>query len=392
VISGVIVSSNFFCRVRVKMMLDRLPYQMLTNVLEVISTANDSLDGRLVRKKALNALYRTISAEGGIFFMPDGSGQLTDILLKNLEKAYCNYYQNYYYQFDPLQLTRGLENEKRLTYLEKAISYDSFQPTEYYNDFLKPQRIHHKLIINMVAEKELYGRIVLTRPLKSKRFSKREVRTAKTLSPYLAHAMAHNDLRKKIRLNGSILNYLENQSSMGMILLDECLKIVYRNPKADEIFDKFHVGDPAANPSDPISSQFLKDCREIKTGLEHCPVGGMTTPRYSEVKGRNQTRLSLTSKALDKGSSCEGSPMYIVSIQEQSPGKINPQYLMDTFHLSKREIDVVTLLISGLKNAQIAEELFVSEVTIKKHLQNIYDKVGVSNRTTLMNRIFIYNS
>ena len=179
---------------------------------------------------------------------------------------------------------------------------------------------------------------------------------------------------------------------MGMILLDECLKIVYRNPKADEIFDKFHAGDPAATPSDPISSQFLKDCREIKTGLEHCPGGGMVTPRYSEVKGRNQTRLSLTSKALDKGPSCEGSPMFIVSIQEQSPGKINPQYLMDTFHLSKREIDVVTLLISGLKNAQIAEELFVSEVTIKKHLQNIYDKVGVSNRTTLMNRIFIYNS
>jgi ATP/maltotriose-dependent transcriptional regulator MalT len=79
--------------------------------------------------------------------------------------------------------------------------------------------------------------------------------------------------------------------------------------------------------------------------------------------------------------------MFMVSIQEQFPANINPQHLMDAFHLSKREIEVVALLFSGLKNAQIAGKLFVSEITIKKHLQNIYEKVGVNNRTTLMNRI-----
>jgi DNA-binding CsgD family transcriptional regulator len=372
------------------MMMDRLPYHMLTNVLEVVSAANESLDGRLVRQKALHALFGTISAEGAIFFMPDGSGRLTDILLKNLEKAYCNYYKTYYHQFDPLQLTRGLDTGKGLAYLEKAISYDSRQPTEYYNDFLQPQKIHHKLIVNMVAEKELYGRIVLTRPRKSKRFNKKEIRTARTISPYLSHALAHNDLRKKIRLKGSILDYIEKQSLNGMILLDEGLRIIYRNPKAEEICDKFKGAESAVNHTDPISSHFLKDCRKIKVGLKTCPSGGMTVPRHSEVKGPNQTRFSLISKALDQGSDCEGSQMYMVTIQEQSPGNINPEYLMDTFRLSKREIDVVTLLILGLKNAQIAGKLFVSEVTIKKHLQNIYDKVGVNNRTTLINRIFTY--
>ena len=69
---------------------------MLTNVLEVISAANESLDGKLVRQKALHAFFDTISAEGAIFFLPDGSGQLTSIILKNLEKAYCNYYKTCY--------------------------------------------------------------------------------------------------------------------------------------------------------------------------------------------------------------------------------------------------------------------------------------------------------
>jgi DNA-binding NarL/FixJ family response regulator len=63
------------------------------------------------------------------------------------------------------------------------------------------------------------------------------------------------------------------------------------------------------------------------------------------------------------------------------------KYLIETFHLSKRETEVVTLLFLGLKNEQIAQKLFVSEVTIKKHLQSIYTKAGVHNRTTLINRI-----
>jgi len=367
--------------------MDKLPYPILTNVLEVISAANESLDCRLVRQKALDALFHTISAEGAIFFLPDGNGLLTFIILKNLDKAYCNYYKTYFCRYDPLRLTQGLDASRGPTRLEETISYDSFRPTEYYNDFLKPQKIHHKLIVNLVAEKELYGRIVLTRPRESDRFSKSEVRTAKTISPYLAHALAHNDLRRKIRLKGNILDYIEKQSSTGMILLDESLQIIYRNPKAEEAFDKVKRPGSAVEHEDPISTQLLQDCRKIKAGLESCPTGGMMVPRHSVVKGPNHTRFSLISRVIDQESDWEGSRLLMVSIEEQPPAKINPRFLMDKFHLSRREIDVVDLLFLGLKNAQIARKLFVSEVTIKKHLQNIYEKVGVSNRTTLINRI-----
>jgi DNA-binding NarL/FixJ family response regulator len=49
--------------------------------------------------------------------------------------------------------------------------------------------------------------------------------------------------------------------------------------------------------------------------------------------------------------------------------------------LSEREHEVLTQLAEGLTNAQIAERLSVSESTVKFHLQNIYDKLGVANRT-----------
>jgi DNA-binding NarL/FixJ family response regulator len=49
--------------------------------------------------------------------------------------------------------------------------------------------------------------------------------------------------------------------------------------------------------------------------------------------------------------------------------------------LSAREWEVLALVARGLSNTQIASALSVSENTVKFHLQNIFQKLGVNNRT-----------
>lgn len=49
--------------------------------------------------------------------------------------------------------------------------------------------------------------------------------------------------------------------------------------------------------------------------------------------------------------------------------------------LSEREIEVLSLVAQGLTNTQIAQRLSVSDNTVKFHLQNIYQKLNVNNRT-----------
>jgi DNA-binding CsgD family transcriptional regulator len=58
-----------------------------------------------------------------------------------------------------------------------------------------------------------------------------------------------------------------------------------------------------------------------------------------------------------------------------------PARHQDAGVLSERELQVLRLVAAGKTNRAIAEELFISEKTVARHVSNIFDKVGVSSRT-----------
>ncbi|WP_282081214.1 helix-turn-helix domain-containing protein [Aquimarina algiphila] len=52
--------------------------------------------------------------------------------------------------------------------------------------------------------------------------------------------------------------------------------------------------------------------------------------------------------------------------------------------ISNREKEVIALIVTGKKNKEISDELFVDISTIKSHINNIYRKTGVKNRKELI--------
>jgi ATP/maltotriose-dependent transcriptional regulator MalT len=48
--------------------------------------------------------------------------------------------------------------------------------------------------------------------------------------------------------------------------------------------------------------------------------------------------------------------------------------------LSAREMEVLLLAARGLSNGRIARSLHVAEATVKRHLANVYEKMGVGSR------------
>ena len=65
------------------------------------------------------------------------------------------------------------------------------------------------------------------------------------------------------------------------------------------------------------------------------------------------------------------------------PPQAAPQRDRERSPLSQREREIVALVAQGFKNKEMAEKMFISEQTVKNHLHNIFDKLGVSDRLEL---------
>lgn len=72
-----------------------------------------------------------------------------------------------------------------------------------------------------------------------------------------------------------------------------------------------------------------------------------------------------------------------------SISKANVNYLfkddfINKYKLSKRELEIVNLIVGGLTNAKIAEKLFISTFTVDTHRKNILQKLAIKNTAELV--------
>jgi DNA-binding NarL/FixJ family response regulator len=70
----------------------------------------------------------------------------------------------------------------------------------------------------------------------------------------------------------------------------------------------------------------------------------------------------------------------VLSVSRRSIGRLEREPEALSSPLSPRELDVLRGVARALSNAQLAAELFITESTVKRHLTNIYAKLGAASR------------
>ncbi len=131
---------------------------------------------------------------------------------------------------------------------------------------------------------------------------------------------------------------------------------------------------PGQGPNPQEISKLLNQCKEIGIFRSLVDLSTVLHPIFERGLKTDEKDLSV----------------YIQSIlnESQKPTEklVQPGMKSGVDQLSDREIEVLHLLASGLSNTTIAERLVVSPGTIKRHLHNIFAKLGASSRLDAVSR------
>ena len=355
-------------------------------ILNIARVTQADLEPSILRKRLLEELQRTFHANILTFFLADSKDRLSSPVLKDGDPAICQKYLDYYYQFDPMSPWKGIEVARGVLRYSDIIPYSKFIRTEYYNDFLAPQPIHFGMFLYLSSQTELLGRISIFRPKRCENFTEKEVRMAKLLVPYLSFALENTKLYKKVMEERDFFRIISECFTNGILILNEKLRPIFINQKANEFIGIFK------NSGVLLGEEFLpkeikEDCSELIGLFKRGDI--IPLPKYRVIHHHPQGHFSFRSQIIHQNFHTECETLLMISIEELKGMKIDKKTLQEAYCLTEREIEIVGWIMEGLKNVEIADRLFISELTVKKHIQNIFEKMGVKNRTSLIRKILL---
>jgi two-component system, NarL family, nitrate/nitrite response regulator NarL len=141
-----------------------------------------------------------------------------------------------------------------------------------------------------------------------------------------------------------------------------------------------------------MTGDFMEDeeVALLRCGVQGCCRRGIDPDSLEQVLSVTESGVWVTSSLLPRlvtelrryaQQAAAPGPAVAPDKPVEPPSRISPDRLAA---LTRRERDIVTLLADGATNKQVADELDISERTVKGHLSNVFMKLGVSDRLKLV--------
>lgn len=250
--------------------------------------------------------------------------------------------------------------------------------SDYYIKHLNPAKMHYSIEGNIYFEENgLIVGIGLHRSNENNDFSDKELEIIKLFRPHLSKvAQELCDINVNTTNLYDLPSVLTEDDKLGIYVWNEVLELINEEIGANEFLKE---------NNDQLKSVIKALCNNVKNSRAvRMEASSVPDNVNSKIVISNQPYyVNVTYRKKD-----DTSGIYIAILYDYR-GIIENimSSVRDVYSLTNREYDVFKCLINGMSNKEIQEELFISMPTVKKHLTNIYQKLGVEGRHQLIHSI-----
>jgi DNA-binding CsgD family transcriptional regulator len=224
--------------------------------------------------------------------------------------------------------------------------YRDFRQTRFYAEFWQPWGIEHELKVRLPSP-PWHGRTVAFHRGTGKDFTARDRRVLEALAPHLNRLSQAAATRRLLRRALAELAEVDEQAPRGVIFFASTGEVEFVSPPAQRLVRDFFPRAPAA--------------ARVPAALAEWIASGQS----EALLRRRGDRHLVIERAADA-----------LILHERG----------EEVSLTAREREVLGRVARGKTNAEIAELLWLAPSTVRKHLENVYAKLGVNTRTAAVAR------
>ena len=251
------------------------------------------------------------------------------------------------------------------------VSMNEFQRFAVYNEFYRKFGVDQQMVCGLSISPELTLMLSLNR--RRKDFTESHRRQIAALRPHLIDAAQNAEAISRLRSQSTQMEVALDESDCGAILIDAAARVRLVTTRARVWLAKYF---PAPHGSATQLPEELMNWLGLQ--LADCANGLALNPGRSlrVLRAGDCLRIRFLK---DFG---EGHTVLLMSEEVETSARE-----LEARGLTPREAEVVYWVVKGKTNAAIAILCDISERTVHKHLEDVYQKLGVETRTAAAQKV-----
>lgn len=318
-----------------------------------------------------------------IFDKNKNNDYVKSIMGKNIHEKMLNDYKDTYYKKDIFKNNPRIRHRQNkvdhLLLTRDFMSLNDFLKTEYGQFLIKENIAYQSAIFTDDVPIHVLN---IFKTYDEGDFSEKELELLKRISNIFTNSVRQYKMYLNQNNTFQLIQKYNNLLDYGFMIIDQDYKIRLYN----SIFLNYATQiTKTTDLSSLVDTLIALIEKHLKINLTE-----ITEPLFVDLK-EYKIRLTLDT-VINNGFIDKYYFMNIVhSTNELSTSKTKTKpdigKLIKEFDFTKREAEIIELIFQGYNNNEISGKLFISVFTVKSHINNIFKKLDVNNRTSLISKL-----